>query len=66
MLLQNLKVQKVLLLHADDSYVPIFAIGRAPGWVIQCVEQLETNILIRPLTLYNGPEPRAYVPMADR
>ena len=49
-----------------DLYVPIFAIGRAPGWVIQCVEQLETNILIRPLTLYNGPEPRAYVPMADR
>ncbi len=49
-----------------DLYVPIFAIGRAPGWVIQCVEQLETNILIRPLTLYNGPEPRVYVPMADR
>ncbi len=49
-----------------DLYVPIFAIGRAPGWVIQCVEQLETNILIRPLTLYNGPEPRSYVPIAER
>ncbi len=43
-----------------DLYVPIFAIGRMPGWVIQCIEQLRRNILIRPLTLYEGPEPRAY------
>lgn len=49
-----------------DLYVPIFAIGRVPGWVIQCIEQLRSNILIRPLTLYNGPEPRAYVPLAER
>ncbi|MEL7117359.1 MAG: citrate/2-methylcitrate synthase, partial [Pseudomonadota bacterium] len=49
-----------------DLYVPIFAIGRVPGWVAQCVEQVQGNILIRPLTLYNGPEPRAFVPMADR
>ncbi|MEX2520317.1 MAG: citrate/2-methylcitrate synthase [Paracoccaceae bacterium] len=49
-----------------DLYVPIFAIGRAPGWVIQCIEQKRRNILIRPLTLYDGPEMRAYTPMADR
>ncbi|MCB1367898.1 MAG: citrate (Si)-synthase [Rhodobacteraceae bacterium] len=49
-----------------DLYVPIFAIGRVPGWVIQCVEQLRGNILIRPLTLYNGPEPRAYLPLDQR
>lgn len=49
-----------------DLYVPIFAIGRVPGWTIQCLEQLRSNILIRPLTLYHGPEPRAYVPLADR
>ena len=49
-----------------DLYVPIFAIGRMPGWVVQCLEQQATNILIRPLTLYNGPETRAYVPMAER
>lgn len=49
-----------------DLYVPIFAIGRVPGWVIQCIEQLRGNILIRPLTLYNGPEKRAYVPIAKR
>ena len=49
-----------------DLYVPIFAIGRIPGWTIQCIEQKRGNILIRPLTLYNGPAPREYVPMADR
>ena len=38
-----------------DLFVPIFAIGRVPGWVVQVMEQQENNILIRPLTLYNGP-----------
>lgn len=49
-----------------DLYVPIFAVGRMPGWIIQCIEQRDNNILIRPLTLYNGPAPRGWVPMAER
>jgi citrate synthase len=49
-----------------DLYVPIFAIGRMPGWIVQCVEQLRGNILIRPLTLYNGPDMRDYTPLKDR
>ena len=49
-----------------DLFVPIFAIGRVPGWVVQVLEQLENNILIRPLTLYAGPEPRDYKPIAER
>ncbi len=49
-----------------DLYVPIFAIGRMPGWIVQCLEQQRRNILIRPLTLYDGPEPRAYVPLDAR
>jgi citrate synthase len=49
-----------------DLFVPIFAVGRAPGWVIQCLEQLANNILIRPLTLYDGPPPRDYVPIDKR
>ncbi|MBM1222153.1 citrate (Si)-synthase [Ponticoccus sp. SC2-23] len=49
-----------------DLYVPIFAIGRMPGWVIQCLEQRRGNILIRPLTLYNGPEMRDWIPMDAR
>ena len=49
-----------------DLYVPIFAIGRMPGWIIQCIEQQRGNILIRPLTLYNGPDMRDYVLLKDR
>jgi citrate synthase len=49
-----------------DLFVPIFAIGRVPGWVVQVMEQQENNILIRPLTLYNGPEARTYKPIAER
>jgi citrate synthase len=49
-----------------DLFVPIFCVGRVPGWTVQVMEQMENNILIRPLTLYNGPEPRAYLPMDQR
>jgi citrate synthase len=49
-----------------DLFVPIFAIGRVPGWTVQALEQLENNILIRPLTLYTGPELRSYVPIENR
>ncbi len=49
-----------------DMFVPIFAAGRVPGWTVQVLEQMENNILIRPLTLYNGPEPRDYVPIDVR
>ena len=49
-----------------DLFVPIFAIGRMPGWVVQVLEQLDNNILIRPLTLYSGPEARPYVPIERR
>jgi len=51
---------------AEDLFVPVFAVGRVPGWTVQVLEQLENNILIRPLTLYNGPEPRPYVPIEQR
>jgi citrate synthase len=46
-----------------DLFVPIFAVGRVPGWAVSVLEQMENNILIRPLTLYNGPAPRPYVPL---
>ena len=49
-----------------DLFVPIFAIGRVPGWVVQVMEQQDNNILIRPLTLYNGPDARTYKPIAER
>lgn len=51
---------------AQDLFVPIFAVGRVPGWTVQCLEQLQNNILIRPLTLYDGPKSRPYLPMDQR
>jgi citrate synthase len=51
---------------APDLFVPIFAVGRVPGWTVQCIEQMQNNILIRPLTLYDGPELRVYLPIAQR
>ena len=58
----------VYYLHGipEDLFVPIFAVGRTPGWAVQVVEQFEHNVLIRPLTVYNGPPPRDYVSMERR
>ena len=50
----------------QDIFVPIFAAGRVPGWTLQVLQQLESNILIRPLLNYNGPGLRPYIPMEDR
>lgn len=50
----------------QDMFVPVFAMGRMPGWLTQFREQAERNILIRPLTLYDGPAPREWVPLAAR
>ena len=58
----------VYYLHgiSEDFFVPIFSVGRTPGWCVQVIEQFENNILLRPLTLYTGPEPRDYVELTDR
>jgi citrate synthase len=37
-----------------------------PGWTVQMLEQIENNILIRPLTAYTGPGPRPYEPIESR
>ncbi|NQW21444.1 MAG: citrate (Si)-synthase [Chloroflexi bacterium] len=50
----------------QDLFVPIFAVGRIPGWTIQVVEQFEHNILIRPLLQYTGERELQYVPMSER
>jgi citrate synthase len=50
----------------DDLFIPVFAVGRVPGWTVQVLEQFENNILIRPLTHYTGPMDLEYVPMEQR
>jgi citrate synthase len=50
----------------EDLFVPIFAIGRVPGWCISILEQLDNNLLIRPLLRYEGPMDLQYVPIEQR
>ncbi|MDE0064616.1 MAG: citrate (Si)-synthase [Gammaproteobacteria bacterium] len=50
----------------QDIFVPIFAVGRVPGWTLQVLQQMDGNILIRPLLQYNGPGLRGYVPIEER
>ena len=49
-----------------DLFVPIFAVGRIPGWTIQVVEQYNNNILLRPLLEYTGEHERKYIPVQER
>ena len=50
----------------QDLFVPIFAVGRVPGWTVQVLEQMENNILLRPLLHYVGPLDQPYVPIDER
>ena len=50
----------------EDVFVPMFAIGRMPGWIGQVLEQWEDNTLIRPLLDYAGPDNLEYVPLERR
>ena len=50
----------------EDLFIPIFALGRIPGWTLQCVEQYENNILMRPLLEYTGAMDLEYVPIEQR
>jgi citrate synthase len=50
----------------QDLFVPIFAVGRVPGWTVQVLEQMDNNILIRPLLQYVGALDQRYVPIEQR
>ena len=50
----------------EDVFIPIFALGRVPGWTLNVVEQFSNNILIRPLTEYTGPMDLEYMPIEKR
>jgi 2-methylcitrate synthase/citrate synthase II len=41
-----------------ETFTPLFAAARVTGWTAHIMEQLAANSLIRPLSLYNGPEER--------
>ncbi len=59
-LLTNVEFYTALLLDAlgfpREAFTAVFAIGRVGGWIAHAREQAETGKLIRPKSLYVGPE----------
>ena len=47
-----------------EIFTPLFIAARVTGWTAHVREQLAANALIRPLSLYTGPDERA-VPSRD-
>ena len=50
----------------EEQFIPMFAVGRMPGWVAHVLEQYSDNVLIRPLLEYTGPRHLRYVPTDQR
>ncbi len=47
-------------------FTPVFAVGRAPGWLAHVLEQYSDNRIIRPTSDYVGPQLTSYVPIERR
>jgi len=47
-------------------FTPVFAVGRAPGWLAHVMEQYEDNRIIRPRAEYVGSQGSKYVPIDER
>jgi citrate synthase len=47
-------------------FTPVFAVGRAPGWLAHVLEQYADNRIIRPISEYIGPQLTKYVPIEER
>ncbi len=47
-------------------FTPIFVMSRITGWAAHIMEQREGNRIIRPSSLYTGPDAMEFVPLAGR
>ncbi|GGK04005.1 citrate synthase [Pilimelia anulata] len=58
----NLDYPSALAYHLmgfdTPAFTPIFVMSRITGWTAHVIEQLDANVLIRPLGAYTGPQQR--------
>ena len=50
----------------EDLFVPLFAMGRMPGWCTHILEQYSKRDILRPRLEYSGLMDREYVPIDQR
>ena len=50
----------------DDLFVPLFAVGRMPGWALHIMEQYSKKDILRPRLHYTGQIDLEYVPIEQR
>ncbi|WP_401000161.1 bifunctional 2-methylcitrate synthase/citrate synthase [Agromyces sp. GXQ0307] len=48
-----------------EMFTPLFVASRVTGWTAHVMEQLASNALIRPLSVYEGPEERHVPPRGN-
>lgn len=49
-----------------NLFTPLFVCARTAGWAAHIIEQREDNRLIRPSSVYEGPDLKEFVPIKDR
>jgi citrate synthase len=66
----NVEFYTAALLHGvgvpRELFTPTFAVARAGGWMAHCLEQLDDNRLIRPVSRYVGGTDRTWTPVGER
>jgi 2-methylcitrate synthase len=69
-LFPNLDFYSALAYHYCDIptalFTPLFVMARISGWSAHLIEQRANNKLIRPVSNYTGPAPRAWLPLEKR
>ena len=66
----NVEFYTALVLHGigfpTSLFTPAFAAGRVAGWTAHCLEQIASNRLFRPQSVYVGARDRRWVPAGER